>query len=83
MDKFLKKYNIYGGIMAVLALALYTLKFIVFEGLMATIFAIAFVKYLLEVINAYQKKISPLPTHIILALASGFMCAVNIGRLIR
>ncbi len=41
MDKFLKQYNIYGGI------------------------------------------ISPLPSHIILALASGFMCAVNIGRLIR
>ena len=83
MDRFLKQFGIFCGVMAVLALALYTFKIITFEVLMVTIFALAFVNYSLEVINAYQKKIRPLPSHIILALASGFMCAVNIARLIR
>ncbi|MFR1324476.1 MAG: hypothetical protein ACLSBL_05200 [Ezakiella massiliensis] len=83
MDKFLKQYVYFVGTIGVLALALLTFKIISFEVFRVIIFGMAFVNYLLEIINAYQKKIRPLPSHIFLALASGYICAVYIARIIR
>lgn len=83
MDKFLKHFVIFKGTLVVLALALYTFKIITYEFLMVAIFAMVFVYFLLDLINAYKKKIKPLPSQYMRAISSGLLCAAFIARMLR
>lgn len=83
MDKFLKQFGIFCGVMAVLALALYTFKIIAYELLMVAVFGLVFIYFLLEIINTYKKKIKPLPSQYMKVISSGILCAAFIARMLR